>query len=63
MDVVDEFKSRKFNNSKFNCVYFIIVVVFGGFFSFNLIVSVVVDNFNRIKEEQSGKFCNFELLV
>merc|ERR1719510_863200 len=34
--------------------FFVAVIIMGGFLSFNLIISVVVDNFNKIKEEKEG---------
>jgi len=54
MDVAGEFKSFQKEESYWNFVFFILVVIVGGFFSFNLIISVVVDNFNRIKDEKNG---------
>merc|ERR1719361_996312 len=54
MDSREEFEARETNANPVMALYFVIVVIVGGFFSFNLIVSVVVDNFNRIKDEKNG---------
>ena len=41
-----------FEHEKYYALYFIAIVVLCSFFSLNLIVSVVVDNFNSIKREK-----------
>merc|ERR1719334_360035 len=35
-------------------LYFVVVVILAGFLSSNLIISVIVDNFNKIKQEKEG---------
>jgi len=35
-------------------IYFVVIILVCAFFSLNLIISVVVDNFQRIKDEQDG---------
>ena len=42
------------DNNPFSAVYFCVIVVLCSFFSLNLIVSVVVGNFNEIKAEKDG---------
>jgi len=54
MDIVGKDMAFRENASWWYSIYFLIVVLVGGFLSFNLIVSVVVDNFDRIKEQKSG---------
>ena len=55
MDTRDaEFKQPREKASKWYCIYFLAAVVITAFVSFNLIISVVVDNFNRIKSEKDG---------
>jgi len=44
----------KVDNTFLYSIYFIIIIIVCAFFSLNLIVSVVVDNFNRIKDENDG---------
>jgi len=41
-------------HNKYLGIYFVIAIVICSFFSLNLIVSVVIDNFNRIKAEKNG---------
>jgi len=42
------------NNRPLAAMYFVIIIIICAFFSLNLIISVVVDNFQRIKNEQDG---------
>ncbi|ETO19248.1 sodium channel protein type 11 subunit alpha, partial [Reticulomyxa filosa] len=44
----------KFDHHPVSALYFIIVIILCSFFSLNLIVSILVDNFNRIKSEKDG---------
>ena len=36
--------------------YFVIFIIFGGFFTLNLFVGVIIDNFNQQKKKISGFF-------
>lgn len=38
-------------------LYFVIFIIFGGFFTLNLFVGVIIDNFNQQKKKISGARC------
>jgi len=42
------------NEHPIAAIYFVVIILVCAFFSLNLIISVVVDNFQRIKNEQDG---------
>lgn len=35
-------------------LYFVVFIIFGGFFTLNLFVGVIIDNFNQQKKKISG---------
>ena len=47
-------QALKLDNRPEACLYFALIVVLCAFFSLNLIVSVIVDKFNEIKDEKDG---------
>jgi len=42
------------NHNQLVSLYFVVVVILASFLSSNLIISVIVDNFNKIKQEKEG---------
>jgi len=42
------------NHNQWVSLYFVVVVILASFLSSNLIISVIVDNFNKIKQEKEG---------
>lgn len=41
----------KFENTKTAYVFFLVFIFVGSFFTLNLLVGVIIDNFNRLKKE------------
>jgi len=54
VDVVGVDKMPSENQNPVAAMYFVVIILVCAFFSLNLIISVVVDNFQRIKDEQDG---------
>lgn len=52
MDVVGVDKQPKTNNQAYYCLYFILFMIVGFLFLMNLFVGVIIDNFNKIKEQK-----------
>lgn len=48
---VDEQPS--FENNLFMYLYFVAFIIFGSFFTLNLIIGVIIDNFNALKKKVS----------
>lgn len=44
----------KWENNVYMYLYFVIFIIFGGFFTLNLFVGVIIDNFNQQKKKISG---------
>ena len=42
--------------SFYNYIYFCVFIIFGSFFSLNLFIGVIIDNFNQQKIKQKGKY-------
>lgn len=38
--------------------YFVVFIIFGSFFTLNLFIGVIIDNFNQQKKKISITFCN-----
>ncbi|XP_049622333.1 sodium channel protein type 10 subunit alpha isoform X2 [Suncus etruscus] len=45
----------KWENSLYMYLYFVIFIIFGGFFTLNLFVGVIIDNFNQQKKKLGGQ--------
>nr|XP_060639342.1 sodium channel protein type 4 subunit alpha B-like [Anolis sagrei ordinatus] len=45
----------KFENNQYMYLYFVIFIVFGSFFTLNLFVGVIIDNFNQQKKKFGGE--------
>ena len=43
-----------FHFSKYNYFYFVIFIVCGSFFTLNLFIGVIIDNFNALKKKYEG---------
>jgi len=54
VDVVGVDMMPSMNQNPHAAMYFVVIILVCAFFSLNLIISVVVDNFQRIKDEQDG---------
>ena len=44
----------KWEDNVYMYFYFVIFIIFGGFFTLNLFVGVIIDNFNQQKKKISG---------
>lgn len=44
----------RWEHSLYMYLYFVIFIIFGGFFTLNLFVGVIIDNFNQQKKKISG---------
>lgn len=58
----------KWEDNVYMYLYFVIFIIFGGFFTLNLFVGVIIDNFNQQKKKISGaqvfvQVVNLPLLV
>ena len=51
VDVTDVDKQPQYEASLFNYLYFIVFVIFGSFFTLNLIIGVIIENFNALKKK------------
>ncbi|XP_045435386.1 sodium channel protein type 10 subunit alpha isoform X2 [Pipistrellus kuhlii] len=45
----------KWENNVYMYLYFVIFIIFGGFFTLNLFVGVIIDNFNQQKKKLGGQ--------
>ncbi|XP_036886349.1 sodium channel protein type 10 subunit alpha isoform X3 [Sturnira hondurensis] len=45
----------KWESSKYMYLYFVVFIIFGGFFTLNLFVGVIIDNFNQQKKKLGGQ--------
>lgn len=53
-DITELDMQPSFNASQANALFFVVFVLIGAFFSLNLFIGVVIDNFNRLKELYDG---------
>ena len=53
VDSVAEDKQPIFENTFVAYVFFLVFIFVGSFFTLNLLVGVIIDNFNRLKKEVS----------
>ena len=44
----------EYEASKYNYFYFVIFIVCGSFFTLNLFIGVIIDNFNALKKKYEG---------
>lgn len=44
----------KWEENLYMYLYFVVFIIFGGFFTLNLFVGVIIDNFNQQKKKMSG---------
>ncbi|KAJ7322135.1 hypothetical protein JRQ81_018422 [Phrynocephalus forsythii] len=55
VDSVDIEEQPRWENNKYMYLYFVIFIIFGSFFTLNLFVGVIIDNFNQQKKKISGE--------
>ena len=53
VDSVDIDMQPKFENTFVAYLFFLVFIFVGSFFTLNLLVGVIIDNFNRLKKEVS----------
>ncbi|XP_065944600.1 sodium channel protein 1 brain isoform X9 [Magallana gigas] len=56
-DAIDSTKvdeQPSFENNLFMYLYFVAFIIFGSFFTLNLIIGVIIDNFNALKKKYDG---------
>ena len=51
VDVTEVDKQPQYEASLFNYLFFIVFVIFGSFFSLNLMIGVIIENFNALKKK------------
>lgn len=44
-------------------IYFVIFIIFGSFFTLNLFIGVIIDNFNQQKKKMSVLFVSLQYLT
>ncbi|XP_076808311.1 sodium channel protein type 3 subunit alpha-like isoform X3 [Clavelina lepadiformis] len=54
VDITGENKQPNYEASNHNYLYFFVFIVFGAFFSLNLFIGVIIDNFNQQKVKSKG---------
>ncbi|KAL8611742.1 hypothetical protein ACOMHN_065367 [Nucella lapillus] len=57
VDVTDVDQQPEFEANKYAYIYFLVFIVIGAFFTLNLFISVIIDNFNVLKKK--SKFLKF----
>ncbi|XP_051465127.1 sodium channel protein type 5 subunit alpha-like [Apus apus] len=55
VDSREKYEQPKMENSLFMYLYFVNFIIFGSFFTLNLFVGVIIDNFNQQKKKISGE--------
>ncbi|XP_010004316.1 PREDICTED: sodium channel protein type 5 subunit alpha-like [Chaetura pelagica] len=55
VDSREKHEQPKMEHSLFMYLYFVIFIIFGSFFTLNLFVGVIIDNFNQQKKKISGE--------
>nr|XP_056713191.1 sodium channel protein type 5 subunit alpha-like [Euleptes europaea] len=55
VDATGDERQPVFENSLYMYLYFVIFIIFGSFFTMNLFVGVIIDNFNQQKKKISGE--------
>ncbi|XP_062982341.1 sodium channel protein type 5 subunit alpha-like [Elgaria multicarinata webbii] len=55
VDSVDVERQPRWEHSKYMYMYFVIFIIFGSFFTLNLFVGVIIDNFNQQKKKFGGE--------
>ncbi|ESO94539.1 hypothetical protein LOTGIDRAFT_118343 [Lottia gigantea] len=51
----------KFENNIYYYLYFVAFIIFGSFFTLNLIIGVIIDNFNVLKKKYDGSYLDMFL--
>ena len=51
VDVTEVDKQPQYEASLFNYLYFIVFVICGSFFTLNLLIGVIIENFNALKKK------------
>ena len=51
VDVTDVNKQPQYEASLYNYFYFVIFAICGSFFTLNLIIGVIIENFNALKKK------------
>lgn len=51
VDSVGVDKQPKFENSLYMYLFFVAFIIFGAFFTLNLFIGVIIDNFNMLKKK------------
>ncbi|XP_077873652.1 sodium channel protein type 9 subunit alpha isoform X3 [Ictidomys tridecemlineatus] len=55
VDSVDVNKQPKYEYNLYMYMYFVIFIIFGSFFTLNLFIGVIIDNFNQQKKKLGGQ--------
>uniref|UniRef100_A0A7M4E970 Sodium channel protein n=1 Tax=Crocodylus porosus TaxID=8502 RepID=A0A7M4E970_CROPO len=55
VDSREESEQPKMESNRYMYLYFVIFIIFGSFFTLNLFVGVIIDNFNEQKKKISGE--------
>ena len=63
VDARDVDLQPEYEASLYNYFYFVIFIVCGSFFTLNLFIGVIIDNFNALKKKVRRVFFNFCLQI
>ncbi|XP_004420015.1 PREDICTED: sodium channel protein type 11 subunit alpha [Ceratotherium simum simum] len=55
VDSTKEDEQPKFEDNKYMYLYFVVFIIFGSFFTLNLFIGVIIDNFNQQQKKISGQ--------
>nr|XP_001916634.3 sodium channel protein type 11 subunit alpha [Equus caballus] len=55
VDSTKEWEQPKFEHNKYMYLYFVVFIIFGSFFTLNLFIGVIIDNFNQQQRKISGQ--------
>ncbi|XP_060572053.1 sodium channel protein 1 brain-like isoform X2 [Ruditapes philippinarum] len=61
VDSVGIDKQPKFENSLYMYLFFVAFIIFGAFFTLNLFIGVIIDNFNMLKKKYDGSYLDMFL--
>ncbi|KAL8589096.1 hypothetical protein ACOMHN_017259 [Nucella lapillus] len=56
VDVTEVDQQPEFEANKYAYLYFVVFIVVGAFFTLNLFISVIIDNFNELKKKYEGSY-------
>ncbi|XP_052794035.1 sodium channel protein 1 brain-like isoform X3 [Mya arenaria] len=61
VDSADIDEQPSFENSLYSYLFFVAFIIFGAFFTLNLFIGVIIDNFNMLKKKYDGNYLDMFL--